>query len=113
MKAASPRAALTLNGSLRVGFHLPPNAPSIEFPFTISLSKPLNLYLAVQALHTYCDWTARISWTSDSSQGVIRVDNHGRKYRIVDGAGTAWKKPTSKGQWAYVQGSAAAIGVGS
>ncbi len=101
-----------LNGSLGVGFHLPPDAPSIEFPFTVSLRKPLNLYLAVQALHTYCDWTARIAWTSDSSQGVIGVDNHGRKYRIVDGAGTVWKKPTAKGQWADLPG-AAAIGVGS
>jgi hypothetical protein len=100
------------NGSLQVGFHLPPHPQPIEFPFTVSLRKPLNLYLAVEALHTYCDWTARISWTSDSSEGVIRVDNDGRKYRIVDGAGSLWEKPTTTGQWATLPEAGGAIGVG-
>lgn len=100
-----------LNGSLRVGFHMPHQATPVEFPWTVSLQKPLNLYLVVQALDIYCDWTARIAWTGDSGHGVIRVDNGGRKYRIVDGVGTGWEKPTAKGEWAYPPGSSAWIGV--
>ncbi|MGN6255181.1 MAG: hypothetical protein ACTHO8_09410 [Solirubrobacterales bacterium] len=99
------------NGALRVGFHLPHPATPIEFPWTVSLRKPLNLFLLVQALDIYCDWTARIAWSSGSSHGVIRVDNHGRRYRIVDGAGSGWKKPTAKGEWSRSLGSAAWIGV--
>lgn len=99
------------NGSLRVGFHLPLHAQPIAFPWTVSLHKPLDLYLVVQALDIYCDWTAHISWTSDSGQGVIRVDNGGRKYRIVDGVGTGWEKPGANGQWGYPPGSSAWIGV--
>lgn len=98
-------------GSLRVGFHLPAHPSPIEFPFTVALRKPLNLYLLVQALDIYCDWTARISWTSDSSEGVIHVDNSGHKYRVVDGAGTLWRKPTAKGQWSNQLGSSTWIGV--
>jgi hypothetical protein len=99
------------DGSLRVGFHLPRDAAPIRFPWTVSLAKPLHLYLVVQALDIYCDWTARVSWTSDSSHGVIRVDNGGRRYRIVDGVGTGWEKPTAKGRWSDLQGSSAWIGV--
>jgi len=87
------------DGALRVGFHLSSHFPPIRFPWTVSLTKPLKLYLAVQARDIYCDWTARIAWTSASSHGVIRVDNGGRKYRIVDGQGTGWYRPSPGGQW--------------
>jgi hypothetical protein len=98
------------NGALTVGFHLPHHSSPIRFPWTVSLAKPLNLYLLVQARDIYCDWTALISWTSESSHGVIQVDNGGRKYRIVDGQGTGWSKPGPDGQWGE-SGSARWIGV--
>lgn len=89
---------------------LPRHFPPIRFPWTVSLTKPLNLYLAVQARDIYCDWTARISWTSESSHGVIQVDNGGKKFRIVDGQGTGWSKPGPDGQWSD-SGSSIWIGV--
>jgi hypothetical protein len=97
-------------GALEVGFHLPRHSSPIHFPWTVSLAKPLKLYLVVQARDIWADWTARISWTSDSSHGVIQVDNGGRKYRIVDGQGTGWSKPGSDGQWNN-SGSSRWIGV--
>ena len=98
------------NGALGVGFHLPHHSPPIHFPWTVSLAKPLNLYLLVQARDIYADWTARISWTSESSSGTIQVDNGGKKYRIVDGQGTGWVKPGPNGQWTD-SGSSLWIGV--
>lgn len=98
------------NGALTVGFHLPRHSSPIRFPWTVSLAKPLNLYLLVQARDIYADWTARISWTSESSHGVIQVDNGGKKYRIVDGQGTGWYKPGPDGQWSD-SGSSRWIGV--
>jgi hypothetical protein len=97
-------------GALTVGFHLPRHSSPIRFPWTLPLAKPLNLYLLVQARDIYTDWTARIAWTSESSHGVIQVDNGGRKYRIVDGQGTGWSKPGPNGQWSD-SGSARWIGV--
>jgi hypothetical protein len=98
------------NGTLRVGFHLRRGANPIRFPWTVSLSKPLRLYLVVQARDIYCKWTADISWTSGSRQGMIRVDNGGKKYLMVDGQGTGWNKPGPNGQWVD-SGSSRWIGV--
>lgn len=98
------------SGALRVGFHLPRHSSPIHFPWTVSLTKPLHLYLAAQARDIYADWTARIAWTSGSSHGVIQVDNGGRKYRIVDGQGTGWYRPGPDGQWED-SGSSRWIGV--
>ena len=98
------------NSALEVGFQLPRHSSPIRFPWTVSLEKPLNLYLLVQARDIYCDWTARISWAGESSHGVIQVDNSGRKYRIVDGQGTGWYKPGPSGQWTD-SGSSRWIGV--
>jgi hypothetical protein len=98
------------NGALTVGFHLPHHSSPIRFPWTVSLAKPLNLYLLVQARDIYCDWTALISWTSESSHGTIEVDNGGKKYRIVDGQGSGWSKPGPDGQW-NDSGSSLWIGV--
>ncbi|MGN6276775.1 MAG: hypothetical protein ACTHNP_12725 [Solirubrobacterales bacterium] len=98
------------SGALAVGFHLPRHSSPIRFPWTVSLSKPLNLYLVVQARDIWADWIAHISWTGESSHGVIQVDNGGKKYRIVDGQGTGWSKPGPDGRWSE-SGSAAWIGV--
>jgi len=87
------------HGALGAGFHLPHHSSPIHFPWTVSLAKPLNLYLVVQARDIYAGWTARISWASASSHGVIQVDNGGKKYLVVDGKGSSWFKPGPGGQW--------------
>jgi hypothetical protein len=86
--------------TLQVGFHLPHQVNPIRFPWTVSLSKPLRLYLAVQARDIYCKWTADISWADGSGEGVIHIDNGGKKYLIVDGQGTGWYKPGPNDRWA-------------
>jgi hypothetical protein len=98
------------DGELGVGFHLPRDRRPIRFPWTVSLEKPLRIYLVVDAEHSYADWSARIFWESDSAEGVIRADNGGRKYRVVDGLATSWYKPGPNGRWIY-PGSARWIGV--
>jgi hypothetical protein len=95
---------------LRVGFHIPAQADPLRFPWTVSLSKPLRLYLAVQARDIYCKWTADIFWTSGSGEGVIHVDNGGKKYLIVDGQDSGWYKPGPNAEWDEA-GSARVIGV--
>jgi hypothetical protein len=97
-------------GTLGVGLRLPRSGPPIRFPWTLSLRRPLRLYLVVNTQGTYSDWSARIPWTAGSSEGVIRVDNGGRKYRIVDGVGTGWYKPGRGDQWVD-SGSSRWIGV--
>jgi hypothetical protein len=97
-------------GTLGVGLHLPRSAQPIRFPWTVSLSEPLRLYLVANTQHTYSEWSARIPWESDDSHGVIMVDNGGRKYPITDGLGTGWYKPGRNGQW-IEGGSSTWIGV--
>lgn len=102
--------ASALHGSLGVGLLVPSDAKPIKFPWTVSLAKPLNLYLVVNAMDVWDTWAARISWTSGSSHGVIHVDNGGRKYRIVDGQGASWYKPGPGDQWVD-SGSSRWIGI--
>lgn len=95
--------------SLGKGFFVAGHAQPIHFPWTISLQRPLRLYLTVEAYDIWAKWSARISWESGSSDGVAKIDNGGRKFEIVDGAGSGWYRP-SKGAW-KPQGSSRWIGV--
>lgn len=97
-------------GVLGLGLRLPQSGQPIRFPWTVSLTRPLRFYIVVNTQHTYSDWSARIPWTGESSEGVIRVDNGGRKYQIVDGEATGWYKPGRGGQWVE-GGSSRWIGV--
>lgn len=87
-----------LDGTLSTGLQLPSSSKQIEFPWTISLDKPFHLFLVVHVEHTYCSWSARIPWYSDSSEGVIHVNNGGKGYKMTDSFGTGWLHPVN-GQW--------------
>lgn len=98
-----------LNGTLGTGLRLPDSAEPIRFPWTVRLDKPLHLYLIVHSESFYGIWGARIPWSSDSSEGVIHIDNGGKRYRQSDTIGLIWDRPVN-GHW--VRGSAPAwIGV--
>lgn len=87
-----------LNGTLGTGLLLPKSAEPIHFPWTISLDKPVHLYLVVHGEHCYCAWKVRFPWSSDSGEGVIRVDNGGKEYLLTDTVGTFWDREVN-GQW--------------
>jgi hypothetical protein len=91
-------SSAALDGAMGTGLRLPSSAKPIEFPWTVSLDKPFRLYLVVHAEYSYCSWSARIPWSSNSSEGVIHVDNGGRGYRITDSIGIPWDRPMN-GKW--------------
>lgn len=82
--------------------HLRSDSPPIRFPWTVSLNKPLRLYLLVRADDSYCVWSASLSWKSGSDHGTIPIDNGGKKYRIVDTIGVPWYASGRAGQWVSV-----------
>jgi hypothetical protein len=100
----------SLDGKLGKGFFIPGDADPVTFPWKVSLKQPLRLFLVVEAYHIWCKWSARISWESGSSHGVIRVDNGGEKYEVVDGLGTGWYRPGPGDKWG-AQGTSRWIGV--
>lgn len=95
-------SSAALNGRIGPGLQVPPARP-IRFPWTVSLDKPLRLYLLVHAEHSYASWGARISWESESSEGTIRVDNEGRRYEIADTVALPWLEPGPGGRWVEAQ----------
>jgi hypothetical protein len=84
--------------------HLRSKSPPIRFPWTVSLNKPLRLYLLVRADDSYCVWSASLSWKSGSDHGVIPIDNGGKKYRIVDTIGVPWSEQRGRSKrWISVE----------
>ncbi|HMC50279.1 MAG TPA: hypothetical protein VKH20_06500 [Solirubrobacterales bacterium] len=88
----------SFNGTLGKGFFVGKDARPISFPWSFSLKQPRRLYLVVEAYDIWAKWSARIPWESGSSHGVIKIDNGGRKYEIVDGVGSGWYQPLH-GKW--------------
>lgn len=70
-----------------------PNAPEqrpyrrIRFPWTVSLTDPLQLNVIAITKRCYCTWRAEIPWQSGGRSGVIRIDNHAKGYGVVGGDG--------------------------
>ena len=72
----------------------------ISFPWAVSVTDPLLLYVLATSHSCDCVWTARIPWVSGSKKGIIRIDNGGDGYRVVgsDGlagyssTGTSWRR---------------------
>lgn len=91
-------SSAALDGRIGPGLQVPQSRP-ISFPWTISLQKPLRLYLLVHAEHSYTSWGARIGWKSDSGEGTIRVDDGGRKFRITDTVAIRWLRPGAGERW--------------
>lgn len=92
-----------LEGTMGTGLQLPDSAEPIKYPWTITLDKPITLYVVAHGEHCYCVWSARIPWSSGSSDGVIHVDNGGKRYVETDTVGTFWDRPVN-GRW--VRGAA-------
>ena len=90
---AKPPAILSsseeLRGSVESG-GLPgsPTSP-ISFPWTVSLTDPLLLYLVVLADSCDCIWSAEIPWVSGDQTGMIEIDDQGEPFRVVGDEGLA------------------------
>lgn len=74
-------------GSVESGGMPGSDTPPIEFPWTVSLTDPLLLYVVATADSCYCTWTAEIPWVSGGEKGTIRIDNEGRGYTVVGSTG--------------------------
>jgi hypothetical protein len=59
----------------------------ITFPWTVSLTDPLQLYIFASTKHCYCSWRAEITWASGAHRGVIAITNRGKDYLVAGGAG--------------------------
>ncbi len=62
-------------------------AQAIRFPWNVSISDPLLLYIVARTKRCDCTWRAEISWRSGGKSGVLSIDNGGRGYVVVGGAG--------------------------
>jgi len=72
-----------LEGSVESGGM--PGSPTspITFPWTVSLTDPLLLYVVAKADLCDCTWSAEIPWVSGGQRGTIEIDNHGEPFRVV------------------------------
>jgi hypothetical protein len=76
----------------------------ITFPWTVSLTDPLLLYVNVKTNDCYCVWRATIPWVSGGQFGTIHVDNHGKGYRVVYSRGLQGYQPGFlAGKWNRIQ----------
>lgn len=75
----------------------------ITFPWTVSLTEPLQLYLIATTRTCYCGWQAELRWVSGAARGTILISNHGRNYLVagpngvqgyLGGAGGTWHSIT-------------------
>lgn len=64
-----------------------PLARPIRFPWTVSLTDPLLLYVIAATESCYCTWSAEIPWVSGGERGAIQIDNGGSGFRVVDTEG--------------------------
>jgi hypothetical protein len=61
----------------------------ITWPWTVSLTDPLLLYIVASAESCFCVWGAEISWVSGDERGTIQIDNDGKGYPLVGSKGVA------------------------
>jgi hypothetical protein len=62
-------------------------AQPIRFPWTVSLTDPLLLYVVATTSHCYCTWSASISWVSGSERGIIPIGGPDEGFKVIDSAG--------------------------
>ena len=55
----------------------------IRFPWTVSVTDPLLLFITARTKSCYCKWSARIPWVSGSQRGTIQVDEGDHGLRVV------------------------------
>ncbi len=56
---------------------------AIRFPWTVSVTDPLLLYVIANARDCLCTWRAAIHWRSGAKAGVLEIDNGGQGYRVA------------------------------
>jgi hypothetical protein len=59
----------------------------IRFPWTVSLTDPLLLYVMATTESCYCVWSAEIPWVSGAQRGAIKIDNGGDGYSVAYSSG--------------------------
>lgn len=59
----------------------------IKFPWTVSLTDPLLLYVGATTHSCFCEWSAEIPWVSGSKRGVIAIGNPNRGFRVIGDSG--------------------------
>lgn len=72
-----------LEGSIESGGMPESSTSPITFPWTVSLTDPLLLYVVAKADFCDCEWSAEIPWVSGGQRGTIEIDNHGEPFRVV------------------------------
>lgn len=72
-----------LEGFIESGGEPGSRTSPIVFPWTVSLTEPLLLYVVATATRCDCRWTAEIPWVSGSEKGVIQIDDEGQPFHLV------------------------------
>ena len=90
---ASPPAVVAssenLEGYVESGGEPGSGTSPIVFPWTVSLTDPLLLFVVATVTRCDCRWTAEIPWVSGSEKGVIRIDDGGQPFHVVGTNGLA------------------------
>ncbi len=58
----------------------------IRFPWTVSVTDPLLLYVIARTDSCYCKWTAKLPWVSGGRHGSVTIDDGGKEFAVVGGA---------------------------
>jgi hypothetical protein len=69
----------------------------IRFPWTVSVTDPLLLYVGTVTTRCFCEWRADIPWVSGSRRGVITIGRPGHGYRVVGDRGLSGYYGTENG----------------
>ena len=57
----------------------------MTFPWTVSLTDPLQIQLIARANDCDCRWTASVAWQSGSKSGTLAINDDGQPFRLVSG----------------------------
>lgn len=71
----------------------------IRFPWTVSLTDPLLLFVVAETKSCYCEWNARIPWVSGSQRGTIVLDEGDGGFRVVGGQGFPQYLPSASSSY--------------
>lgn len=59
----------------------------VGFPWSVSLEKPLTLYVVARSLECHCRWRAKIPWRSDGARGVLEISEGGKAFEVTFSGG--------------------------
>jgi hypothetical protein len=73
------------NGALGAEQGGRPVTKPVTFPWTVSITDPLLLYIIGATADCYCTWSGELPWVSGEHHGTIMVDNGGKGYTVAGG----------------------------